>query len=366
MALVRKEVAQVSRDPSTYLIAFVLPLILLFIFGYGISLDNARTRVGLVVQDDSAAASSLATTYVNSRWFEVTSSRAVAPMRDAIVAGDIGAIIVIPDGFGKGVAQGNPPAIQVITDGSQPNNASFAASYAEGLRANWAANEGLSPESPSAIRVDLQTRFWFNAELKSQYNMVLGSTAIVLAMIGTLLTSLVIAREWERGTMEALIATPMAMSELLISKIIPYFILALISMTLCAVAAVFVFGVPFRGSILALLVISSAFLIPALGIGLLISAATKNQFVASQLALLSGFLPTFLLSGFLYEISSMPLAIQAVTYVIPARYLIPSLQTVFMSGDVWALFIPNIAAMLGFGLVFLVLTFSVTRRTLDT
>jgi ABC-2 type transport system permease protein len=364
-ALSAKEVAQIARDPSSYLIAFVLPLILLFMFGYGISLDNATTRIGLVVQDDSDAAVSLASAYTRSRWFDVEMARTIQPMKDRIVSGDIRGIVVIPQGFGSGLARGDTPAIQIITDGSQPNNASFAANYAEGLRAAWAANEAVGNRTFRAPPLALESRFWFNPELISRYSLVLGSIAIIMSMIGTLLTSLVIAREWERGTMEAIMATPMRMTEFLVSKIVPYFFLALISMALCTIAAIAVFGVPFRGSPPALLAVASAFLLPALGLGLFISAATKNQFVASQIALLSSFLPTFLLSGFLYEISSMPKPIQAITYLIPARYLIPSMQTVFMAGDVWPLLLPNIAAMIAFGMLFFILTFRATRRTLD-
>ena len=192
--------------------------------------------------------------------------------------------------------------------------------------------------------------------------LVPGSIAVVMTMVGTLLTSLVIAREWERGTLEAIMATPVGMIEFIATKVLPYFLLALLSMSLCAVLAVTVFGVPFRGSVLALLAIASAFLFPALGQGLLISAATKNQFVASQVALLSAFLPTMLLSGFLFEIGSMPKPIQAITYLVPSRYLIPQLQTVFIAGDDWGLFLPNMAALIGFGVLFFVLAVRATRR----
>ncbi len=363
-AMSRKEVLQVSRDPSTYIIVFALPLILLLLFGYGLSLDTGTTRIGLVVQDDSEAGQSLAAAYHNNDWFEVEQARSMAEIEDDLVSGDIFAMVVIPQGFGEGVLRGNAPPIQIVTDGSQPNNATFAAGYAEGLRANWAAGRGLEARQADRGGIRIKERYWFNPELKSRYSLVIGSIAIVMVIIGTLQTSLVIAREWERGTMEAMMATPMLMSEFLISKIIPYFVLSLISIALCTVLAVTVFGVPFRGSILALFVISCAFLLPALGLGLLISAVAKNQFVASQAGLLSGFLPTLLLSGFLYEISSMPLPIQAITYIIPARYLVPSLQTVFMAGDVWSLFLPNIAALVSFGVLLLFLTFRVNRRSL--
>ena len=364
-ALVVKESAQIVRDPSTFLIAFVLPLILLFIFGYGVSLDASDVRIGLVLEDDSAPALSLAQAYQNSAYFDVDMARSVAAVRDRMVAGDLRAMVVIPADFGATIQRGETPVIQIITDGSQPNTANFAAGYAEGVLANWAAAENLENGRAQAPPISLATRYWFNPELKSRYFLVPGSIAIVMTMIGTLLTSLVVAREWERGTMEAMMATPVSMAEFIASKIIPYFVLGLGSMALCTVLAVTVFGVPFRGSVLALLAISSAFLLPALGLGLFISAATKNQFVASQIALLTGFLPAFLLSGFLFEISSMPWPIQMLTYIVPARYLIPPLQTVFVAGDLWSLFLPNIAIMLGFGVAFFALSFRVTRRRID-
>jgi ABC-2 type transport system permease protein len=365
-ALVRKETWQILRDPSTFLIAFVLPMILLFLFGYAVSLDTAKTRVGVVLEDSSAPALRLAQAYQSSRWFDVTMARTVAEVRGKMTDGQLRAIIVIPQDFGEGVKRGKMPPIQIIADGSQPNTANFAAAYGEGIRANWAASEGLEKNPGAAgAPVIVSARYWYNPELKSRYFLVPGSIANVMTMVGTLLTALVIAREWERGTMEAIMATPISMVEFIASKVIPYFLLAQCSMALCAVIGIWVFGVPFRGSILALLAISSAFLMPALGLGLFISAATKNQFVASQAALLSAFLPTFLLSGFIYEIGSMPWPIQALTYIVPARYLIPSLETVFLVGDQWGLILPNIGIMLVFGMVFFTLSFRVTRRSLD-
>lgn len=366
-ALMIKEFAQIVRDPSTFLIALVLPLILLFMFGYAVSLDTSSTRIALVVEDSSAPALRLAQSFAASPYFEVTPARAVETARDAMVAGEARAIVVIPQDFGAQVKRGRLPRMQVATDGSQPNTASFVAAYAEGVFRSWAAAEGLGQARVGTPqpRIELSSRYWYNPGLHSRNFLVPGSIAIVMTMIGTLLTALVVAREWERGTMEAMMATPMSMAEFIASKVLPYFLLGLASMALCTVIAVFAFGVPFRGSLLALLAIASAFLLPALGLGLFISSATKNQFVASQIALLSAFLPTFLLSGFIFEISSMPWPIQAITYAVPARYLIPSLQTVFLAGDLWTLILPNIAIMIGFGLLFFVLSFRVTRRSLD-
>ena len=360
-AMLVKETFQIARDPSTFLIAFALPVLLLFLFGYGVNLDTARSRIALVQQDGSEAARSLAGAYQASAWFDVVASGTVREQADALVAGRIRGIVVIPDGFGRQAAAGGGQ-IQVLTDGSLPNSASFIAAYAEGVRATWAAQRMADRGQAVPPPIATAARFWFNPELKSRYNLVPGSIAVVMTMVGTLLTALVIAREWERGTLEALMATPLGMAEFIATKVIPYFVLALGSMALCTALGVFVFGVPFRGSILALLAIAATFLFPALGQGLLISAATKNQFVASQVALLSAFLPTILLSGFLFEIKSMPVAVQAITWLVPSRYLIPQLQTVFIAGDDWGLFLPDMGVLLLFGLGLFALAVRTTRR----
>jgi ABC-2 type transport system permease protein len=362
LALLLKESLQILRDPATLMIAFVLPPFLMFMFGYAVNLDTARTRIGVAMLDNSQAALSLEGVYRSSAWFDVTTGNSVGPLKADLIAGRVRGIVVIPQDFGRLAALGNN-GIEVITDGSLPNTASFVASYAEGVRKSWAAGQDAEPgHKPVSPPIQISPRFWFNPELTSRFFLVPGSMAIVLTIIGTLLTALVIAREWERGTMEALIATPVSMAEFIATKVVPYFLLGLGSALLCTVLAITAFGVPFRGSPLALLLIVSAFMLPALGQGLFISAASKNQFVASQIALLTAFLPALLLSGFLFEISSMPRWIQALTYIVPVRYLMPLLQSVFLAGDIWPLFLPNILAMLAFGALFFFATIRVTRR----
>lgn len=360
-ALVRKESYQAVRDPSTILIAFVLPLILLFLFGYGVSLDTTRTRVGLVMEETTPLTQALAASFQASRYFSVTTNQDRRVFEEDLVNGRIRGILVIPANFTTDFAAGNRPQVQVIVDGSEPNTANFVQNYAQGTVANWERQrQALMAENSTAISIE--QRFWFNPELTSRNFLVPGSIAIVMTLVGTLLTSLVVAREWERGTMEAMMATPVTAIELLVGKIFPYFVLGLAAMTLCVLLAVALFGVPFRGSVLALYALSATFLIPALGQGLLISAATKNQFLASQLALISAFLPAFLLSGFLFEINSMPTVIQWITFIVPARYLIPSLQTVFLAGDIWPMFLHSMAVMLAIGAVFFALAARSTRK----
>ncbi|MBX5173667.1 MULTISPECIES: ABC transporter permease [unclassified Rhizobium] len=360
-ALVRKESYQAIRDPSSILIAFVLPLILLLLFGYGVSLDTTRTRIGLVTEEMTPLTQDLSASFQASRYFEVAVGRDRRLFEEDLVLGKVRGIVVIPADFTTDYIAGNRPDIQVIVDGSDPNTANFVQNYAQGAVANW-ERQRQADVATSNPAISVEQRFWFNPELTSRNFLVPGSIAIVMTLVGTLLTSLVVAREWERGTMEAMMATPVTAVELLIGKILPYFVLGLTSMTLCVLFAVFLFGVPFRGSVAALYALSAAFLIPALGQGLLISTATKNQFLASQLALISAFLPAFLLSGFLFEINSMPAVIQWITFIVPARYLIPSLQTVFLAGDIWPMFLQAIGVMLTIGAVMFVLAARSTRK----
>jgi len=361
-ALIRKEVRQIFRDPSSILIAFVLPLILLFLFGYGVSLDTTRTRIGVVLERPTPSARGLLAAFQASPYFDVRVATDRRELEQPLTLGELRGIVVIPATFDADLwKRSAAPVVQVIVDGSDPNTAALVQGYAQGVVAVWARARAIEAGRARGASGS-EERFWFNPELSSRFFLVPGSIAIVMALVGTLLTSLVVAREWERGTMEAMMATPVTAIELLLGKVIPYFVLGLASMSLCALVAVLLFAVPFRGSVLALYAISGAFLLPALGQGLLISAATKNQFLASQLALLSAFLPTFLLSGFLFEISSMPRVIQWITNLVPGRWLIPSLQTVFVAGDIWPLFLRDLGMMTLFGVVLLALAVRTTRK----
>jgi len=367
LALIRKEGLQIVRDPSAILIALVLPLILLFIFGYGVNLDSNRVKIGLVLEDLTPDIVSLATAFTNSRFLEVTIGRDRRAFEEDLVAGRIRGIVVVPQDFSTQAMLGNKPAsVQVIADGSEPNIASFVQNYARGVVAVWLTHEAEDrghERSESLISVD--PRFWYNPQLKSRNFLLPGSIAIVMTLIGTLLTALVIAREWERGTMEAMMATPISILQILLGKLIPYFILGVGSMTVCWLIATLWYGVPFRGSFPALLVVTSVFLLGALGQGLFISSLAKDQFIASQAAIMSAFLPAFMLSGFIFEISSMPQPIQLLTYLFPARYFVTSLQTLFLVGDVWTLLLSSMAAMGVIALVFFVATARRTRKRLD-
>ncbi len=362
LALVRKEGLQVVRDPSAILIAFVLPVTLLFLFAYAVSLDIRQVPIGLVLESEDPSAQSLAAAFSGTRYFQVTPARDRRQVAGAVAAGELKGFVVIPADFAHRLVEPLAgPLVEIVTDGSQPNNAGFVANYAEGVVLGWAQAAGLAP----APRVDLRARFWFNPEIESRRFLVPGAIAIIMTMIGTLLTALVLAREWERGTLEALFSTPARVAEILVGKLLPYFGLGLLATLGSAALAIGVFGLPLQGSWGALLLVSAVFLVPALGQGLVISAIAKNQFIAAQVALFTGFLPAFLLSGFLFEIDSMPAPIRAISLIVPARYFIASLQTVFLAGDTWSVLVPNMAAMLTIGVVFFALARLKTRKSLD-
>jgi ABC-2 type transport system permease protein len=368
--LVRKEALQIARDPSSYLMAGVLPLLLLGIFGYGVTLDLRRVPVGLVIERPTPEADSLAASFRNSRYFEVRLARHRAEVEGDLVSGRLKGVIVLAADFSDRLGRGQQAPVQVLVDGSDPNTAGLVQNYAQGVWANWLAQEALEradlvARPGTAPPVAAEPRYWFNPEVRSQDFLIPGALAIIMTIIGTLLTALVVAREWERGTMEALMTTPVSAGELLVGKLVPYFVLGLGALGLAAAAAVFAFGVPFRGSVWALLGVSSAYLLAMLALGLLISTLTRNQFAASQAALIAAFLPAFELSGFIFEIDSMPAPIRLLSSVLPPRYYVSSLQTLFLAGDVAAVLVPNTLALAATAAILLVLLARVTRMRLE-
>jgi ABC-2 type transport system permease protein len=365
-AIMRKESLQILRDPSSILIAFVLPAVLLFLFAYAVSLDLKDVRIAVVDTSDSAAGRSLASAFGATNTFIVTPMRSRQEATQAMIANEQRGVIIIPADVERRLQLLNDPLlaeplIQVLPDSTQPNTANFIAAYTENIVMQWLAERGVTQTS----KIQIEPRVWFNPEVRSALFLVPGAIAIIMTMIGTLLTSMVFVREWERGTMEALLSTPVTLTEILFGKLLPYFLLGLAATTITALLAIFVFGVPLRGSWLTLLCLSAVFLIPALGQGLLISVVAKNQFVAAQMAVFSGFLPSLILSGFLFEIASMPLPLQIISAVIPARYFVASLKTVFLTGDVWALMLPCILAMLLIGTFFFTMARKKMRRSLE-
>ncbi|MDR1383036.1 MAG: ABC transporter permease [Planctomycetaceae bacterium] len=365
LALMKKEMLQVWRDPSCILITFVLPVILLFIFGFGLSLDAEHVRLAVVMEDRSPTAMSLwnamtKTKYLAPVWFEERKQA-----EELLVNGHVRGLAVIPNDFSQRLHSGDTVSVQLITDGAETNTAAILENYIFGVFAVWAKQQSLDAGRKNFSSIDLQNRVVFNPELKSRYALIPGSIVLIMAMIGTLLTSLVVAREWERGTMEAMLATPVGTMDMLLGKLIPYYVLGMTSNIVCVMVGMYLFQVPFRGSAFALFVISSAFLLASLGMGFFISTLCKNQFLASQLALAVAFLPSYILSGALFEIQSTPRVIQMLSYCFPARYYVTCLQTIFITGDIWTLFFPNILFMFATALLFFIATICITPERLE-
>ena len=361
----KKESLQVRRDPSCILIAFVLPVILLFIFGFGLSLDAKHVRLGFVGEDFSPAERSLWRALVATEYLEPIPFENRDAAEEALIAGRVRGVLVVPGDFAKRMMGGEKASLQLLTDGVETNTATILENYVLGVVGVWyrqlALDRGITVSAP----VDIQMRVLFNPELESRYVLVPGSVVLIMALIGTLLTSLVVAREWERGTMEAMLATPIGPMDMILGKLIPYYILGISSTMFCTAIAVTLFHVPFRGSVLALLLAASAFLLASLALGFLISTVTKNQFLASQLALVLAFLPNLVLSGGIFEIGSMPWPIRIITRIFPARYFVTCLQTIFLAGDVWSLFVPNMLIMLLIAAILFTVTILKTPKRLE-
>lgn len=365
-ALCWKESKQIVRDPSSALIAVLIPLMLLFIFGYGINLDSSKLRVGILLEQQSSQARELVDTFTGSPFIDATISNNRHLLIDKMQAGEIRGIIVIPVNFSAQLLQKQGHAtIQVITDGSEPNTANFVQAYTQGVWQTWLVQQGENKGYPTDPLIELNMRYWFNEAAISQHFIIPGAISIIITVVGAILTSLVIAREWERGTMEALLSTQITKTELLLSKLLPYQVLGTFVMVLCMFVTTFVLGVPYRGSLLVLFVITSLYLATALGMGLLISTITRNQFNAAMVALNAAFLPAIMLSGFIFEIDSMPAIIQAVTYFIPARYFVNSLQTLFLAGDIYIVLLIDFLLLIASAILFIGLTALKTRRRLD-
>ncbi|MBS9425864.1 ABC transporter permease [Photorhabdus caribbeanensis] len=365
-ALCIKETKQILRDPTSGLISIVIPLILLFIFGYGINLDSSTVRLGILVEQQSKDARELIQAFAGSPYIEPKISDNRQQLINMMQSGEIRGLVVIPVNFDTQLARSDGKAqIQVITDGSEPNTASFVQNYAKGVWQIWLQQRGQDQGNAANPLIDMQVRYWFNSATISQHFIIPGAITIIITVVGAILTSLVVAREWERGTMEALLSTQITRTELLLSKLLPYQMLGSFSMLLCMLVAIFVLDVPYRGSLWILSAITSLYLATALGIGLLISTVTRNQFNAAMIALNVAFLPAIMLSGFIFEINSMPAFIQVVTYFIPARYFVSSLHTLFLAGNISTVLMINLLLLIASAIVFIGLTAWKTQRRLD-
>ena len=331
-AIARKEAIQLRRDTRSLLLAFILPLILLVIFGYAITWDVKNIPFAVCDQAHSRESRDLITTFQSSGYFTLIETlEDPSDIADRLFRRKELIAFVIPPDFSRDLAAGRPAKLQAIVDGSDANTATIAIGYTQAIVQSVAARAQVT-----AVRmttpVRSQSRIWFNEDLKSRNMIVPGLVAVIMMIIAAILTSLTIAREWERGTMEQLASTPVTRLEVVLGKLLPYLAIGLIDVTASSVLGVILYGVPFRGSPALLMVLSFFFLVGALGLGIFISAFARTQLLATQVAMLATFLPAYLLSGFMFAISAMPPALRLVTYLVPARYFLVVTRGIFLKG----------------------------------
>ncbi len=363
--LIRKEALQILRDPSSIAIAFVMPFFLLLLFGYGVSLDARHVPVALVADHATAETNAFFAGFRQSPYFRPRTYANMAAARRALMERRVDGIIWLRSDFTRRAVRSATAPIGVIVNGVNANNARIIKGYVQGVWGLWLGAQARERGESLVVPVDVRSRVWFNPALRSRDYLVPGLIAVIMTLIGALLTALVVAREWERGTMEALMASPATIAEILVGKVIPYFALGMGGMTLSVFMAIAVFAVPLVGSLWLLFACSALFLLTALGMGLLISTIARNQFVAGMIALVTTFLPAFILSGFIFDINSMPWPIRAITHIIAARYFVSTLQTLFLAGDVWPVIARNMAALGLIATFFFVVVVRISHKRLD-
>ena len=362
-AVMRKESIQILRDPFSLAMGFLMPLMLLFIFGYAISLDVDKLTTVVSDLDKTSASRELVRQFVSSGYFNIV--KHVDRYQDIdyyLDSGQARVAIAIPADFLSRALTRKDARFQIIVDGSDSNTATIALGYASGI-----AEQAIRRFAGVSIipAIDVRARVWYNPELKSKNFIIPGLIAVIMAVVGALLTSLTIAREWERGTMEQLISSPVKVPELIIGKLIPYFVIGLIDVLLSAALGVLLFGVPLKGSLVALVAVSSLFLLGVLSLGILVSIIAKSQVLASQVAIIASYLPAFLLSGFMFAIPNMPKALQILSYVIPARYFVGMMKDIFLKANPLRFLLFDMALLLVFGAVLFIAANRKLRKVME-
>jgi drug efflux transport system permease protein len=365
LGLIRKEFLQIGRDPSALAIAFVLPAVLLLVFGYGVSLDARNVPIALVVQRPDALTESFTGQFAHSPFFQPRAYRTIQRAEQALSAREVEGIVWLQSDFTRRASSRGAAPIGLIVDGVDANTARIVEGYVQQLWATWLQSRAERRGEPVPGVLAEQPRMRFNPQLRSRDYLVPGLIAVIMTLTGALLTALVIAREWERGTMEALMVTRVTVREILLAKLIPYFLLGMGGMAAAVIIAVSLFSVPLKGSIWVLTGSSALFMLAALGMGLTISSLARNQFAAGQIAIVATFLPAFILSGFVFDIDTMPWIIQLLTHLIAARYFVAILQSVFLAGDIRSVILPNAVALAVMAAVFLALARARAHKRLD-
>ena len=365
-ALVSKEFKQLLRDNSSLMIGIAVPILLIFLMGYGISMDVKRVPTAVVIDDPSPTVEDMLSFMDGSEYFEPYYPPS---MKDAVSLMDsrtVDAIVRIPSDFTESLYQ-HRANVQIILYGVDASNANVMKGYLEGAINGWLARNQQkfmgSGQGVGAITV--VNRMWFNDANTSTWYFIPGLIVLVITISGVFLTSMVMAKEWERGTLEALFVTPVKVLEILLSKMIPYFCVAMVGFSLCVAASQLLFDVPMHGSFIIILLCTMLYLFVALGVGLMISSITKNQFLASQMALVLSMMPTMMLSGFLFDLRSVPLVVKMVGYALPPTYYMQLLKTLFLAGNNWSLILKNCTILVLYAIFFISMAFRVTQKRVE-
>jgi ABC-2 type transport system permease protein len=358
-----KETLQILRDPSSIALALVLPMIMLFLFGYGVTLDAEHIPIAIINDDHGQQAQELVARFDLSPHFAVIKAKSVSEATAMVGERSADGVIHLQSDFTKVLSSDRSAPVQLVLNGIDANRARLIQGYVHSVLAEWSLMRLERGEAAGVPAVKVSQRVWFNEGTESRNFMVPGLITLIMTLIGILLTALVVAREWERGTMEAMLVTPLRRVDILLGKLLPYYVLGMLGMGLSVVVAMTVFQVPFRGSIPALLLLSSLFMLASLGFGLLLSAAIRIQFVAAQISVVAGFLPAFFLSGVLFDLESTPRFIQLLSYIVPARYFVSISHTLFMAGDIWPILLPDGLVLAGMAIFFVSMAFrKITKR----
>jgi ABC-2 type transport system permease protein len=337
-AIARKEFIHIYRDARSLALVILMPAILMLLFGYAVTLDVKKVPMAILDYDQSQESLSFVHRFSASPYFHLkTFVQTEREMVRLIDESEVKMGLVLPRDFSKKVKMGNKATVQLLVDGTDSNTANIILSYSQGITRQYNQDKTfLKVERMGREKlkfpVEARTRVWFNEELESKNYFIPGLVAVIISIIGVLLTGQVIVREWEKGTMELLISTPVRKRELMVGKLSPYFFLGLVDLTLAVLMGKWVFQVPFRGSVTLLFSLSAIYIIVALGLGLTISTVARTQILANQMAMIIGFLPTFLLSGFTFVIANMPTWLQIITYGIAPRYYVTIVKEIFLKG----------------------------------
>jgi ABC-2 type transport system permease protein len=378
LAVARKEWIQLRRDKRSMMLAFALPLMLLVFFGYAITFDVDDITLAVLDQDRSAASRELLDAFVFSDYFTIAERlESSSRIGELLTRGEVQGVLTIPPGYSRDLAApGRNATVQLLLDGADANTATIAMNLSGALAASHGARVASRSAAASAISapgggamtgppIRLESRTWYNPELQSRHMIVPGLIAVIMSMIAAMLTALTIAREWERGTMEQLAATPVTRLEVVLGKLVPYLLIGIVDVAVTVAISMVLFNTPLNGSVLLLGVMTLLFLIGALGLGVFISAVVKSQVLATQVAMVATYLPALLLSGFMFDIASMPIVLRVITHLVPARYFITVTRGIFLKGVGVSVLWPQAVLMLLFAVGSVALATRAFRKELD-